>query len=492
MYSADQWEFITIGGIGNKQSLHPIQKRLADYNGSQCGYCSPGMVMNMFTLLTNNPKPTKTFIENSFDGHICRCTGYRSILDAMKSFAVDEKPIDIEDLNKLKCIDNNVKVCLGNKKKIHIIRDSADEWFAPKTLEDLYNLLSEYKDQNYRIVSGNTSTGVFKNEGPFDLQINIQSIPDLYVFQNFDDSILIGSAISLNKLIEIFTTTASILPGFEYLSTIANHLSKVANVSVRNLASWSGNLLMKYNHRDFPSDVYTCLETIGAILYVNNYDGSIAKVTLSDFLELNMKGKIISAMLIPYYDKKTTSIETFKVMPRSQNSHAYINAGFRFTLDPKSFIVKNLPSLVFGGVSARFIHATQTERFLLGKSLKDQQTMLKAFEILNNEINPNYDPILSTSEYRKSLSVSLFYKYKLTICSGIIDDRYISAITSVIDTRPVSQAQQSFPKTPELYPLTQPMTKLNAYAQTSGEAAYVYDMDAIPNQLYGAFILTKI
>lgn len=80
LYSCDTWEFTTVEGIGCKSGkLHPIQKRLADYNGSQCGFCSPGFVMSMYSLLLNNSKPNKETIENAFDGNICRCTGLRIV-----------------------------------------------------------------------------------------------------------------------------------------------------------------------------------------------------------------------------------------------------------------------------------------------------------------------------------------------------------------------------------------------------------------------------
>eukprot|EP01137_Pigoraptor_chileana_P037505 Opistho-2@34682 len=88
--AVDGWTITTTEGIGsNKAGFHPVQEKIASGNGSQCGFCTPGMVMSMYSLLQSNPTPTMQNVEDAFDGNLCRCTGYRPILEAFKSFAVD-------------------------------------------------------------------------------------------------------------------------------------------------------------------------------------------------------------------------------------------------------------------------------------------------------------------------------------------------------------------------------------------------------------------
>ncbi|KAJ2951464.1 hypothetical protein O0L34_g13616 [Tuta absoluta] len=172
--SCHQWDITTIEGVGNrKDGYHPIQTRLAAFNGTQCGYCTPGWVMNMYSLYQNSTKLTMEQIERSFGGNMCRCTGYRPILDAFKSFAVDKDTsiYDIEDLSEKQCkpggtckrrcsvldeewclVDNET----GLLKELHTDKG---RWYKAYKTEDVFKILNKEGTDSYMLVAGNTGKG---------------------------------------------------------------------------------------------------------------------------------------------------------------------------------------------------------------------------------------------------------------------------------------------------------------------------------------------
>ena len=95
----------------------------------------------------------------------------------MKSFASDQNPIDLEELDKVKCANKCSTLCCKSTKTVHIVKDDgSSEWFGPNTLDALYGLLTDYQQKNYRIVSANTAVGIYKNDGPYDIFISIKAV----------------------------------------------------------------------------------------------------------------------------------------------------------------------------------------------------------------------------------------------------------------------------------------------------------------------------
>ena len=76
-------EVITIEGVASGENLHPIQEAFIDAGAIQCGYCTPGMVLSTYSLLKRSPAPADHEIKTALAGNLCRCTGYKDILDAV-------------------------------------------------------------------------------------------------------------------------------------------------------------------------------------------------------------------------------------------------------------------------------------------------------------------------------------------------------------------------------------------------------------------------
>lgn len=81
---ADGGEILTIEGLAQDGTLHPVQEGFWEKHGLQCGYCTPGMIMTSVSLLKRNPNPTDEEIRHALEGNLCRCTGYQNIVEAIK------------------------------------------------------------------------------------------------------------------------------------------------------------------------------------------------------------------------------------------------------------------------------------------------------------------------------------------------------------------------------------------------------------------------
>jgi aerobic carbon-monoxide dehydrogenase small subunit len=84
---ADQGEVLTVEGLARDGELHPIQKAFAECHGLQCGYCTPGLLMSTYYLLSRNLRPTRKEIRKAIAGNTCRCTGYQNVLKAVGAAA---------------------------------------------------------------------------------------------------------------------------------------------------------------------------------------------------------------------------------------------------------------------------------------------------------------------------------------------------------------------------------------------------------------------
>lgn len=153
-------------------------------------------------------------------------------------------------------------------------------------------------------------------------------------------------------------------------------------------------------------------------------------------------------------------------MTRAQNTHALVNAGFLLKLNNHGEV--QFINMVYGCINGSFNHATKTERYLKDKFLFDDAVLQTAFDYLNEEIKPDYVLPDAVPEFRRQLAIALFYKFVLSIAPGnTLTPTHKSGGKKFI--RPISSGVQDFGTNQSLYPLTEAVVKVEAYAQTSGK-----------------------
>ncbi|XP_045500109.1 xanthine dehydrogenase 1-like [Colias croceus] len=499
--SCHNWKITTIENIGNRvKGYHILQKTLAENNGTQCGYCSPGWVMAMYSLLKSKPL-TMLEIEESLASNMCRCTGYRPIMDAFKKFAsdapsVEKIGIDIEDLHlcKDKCSSTceDYDWCLISKSNleniIHIKLKDDKEWFKVNTTVDVFSILNDKGDDSYMLVAGNTGKGVIPISEYPRILIDISGVFELKGYY-FDQNLIIGAGNTLTELMGIFDTVSK-NEYFGYLKVLNAHLKLVAHIPVRNTGTIAGNLMLKHKDPEFTSDVFLILQTVEAEITILQSSGVKSIISLDDFLKTNMRSKIIYNVLLPPLNTEN-HVVTYKIRRRAQNAHAMVNAGFLYTLNNSNQVKSS--RIVITGLTPGYSRATKTEAFLVGKNLFTNETLQGAIKVLSNEIVVTDSLLEGSAEYRKRVAIGVFYKSLLYLCpKNILDKKYHSGALKLYDTRPVSNGQQFYNTDPSIWPLNQPIQKVEGLIQCAGEAKYTEDIPTIPGEVYAAFVLSTI
>ncbi|KAG4067507.1 hypothetical protein HA402_002784 [Bradysia odoriphaga] len=300
VFSCHGLSITTVEGIGNRHNgYHTIQKRLAHLNGTQCGYCSPGMVMNMYSLLeAKNGKVSMEEVENSFGGNICRCTGYRPILDAFKSLAYDadkkliEACQDIEDLTKICPKTGSACAGLCNKGTgaLKMTFDDQKEWYKVTTIDEIFSIWSKSGDRPYMLVGGNTAHGVYRRKDNLQIFIDVSGVEQLRS-HSVGSEIVLGGNVTLTETMNILANVSN-KTGFEYAKHLSHHIDLIASVPVRNAGTIAGNLSIKHANVEFPSDMFLILEAAGAKLTIAEGPKKTTVISVADYLYFNMDKKI--------------------------------------------------------------------------------------------------------------------------------------------------------------------------------------------------------
>ncbi len=386
-------------------SLHPVQEAMVECHGSQCGFCTPGFIMSMWSLYekhgheqscANKTVPSRDAISNALTGNLCRCTGYRPIVDAavrMFEAPAPSAPVNVEALSK-------TLATLERKDTFHYTH-AGQQFDAPRTVEALAKI--KEAEPAARILAGSTDIGLWVTKQMRELGniVYVGQIAELQKLETNDDWIEIGAGVSVES------AYAEIAKQYPELTEM---WQRFASLPIRNAGTLGGNIA----NGSPIGDSMPGLIALGARVIVRG--GEIEREMPLEDLYLAYQKKdmaeheFVVGLKVPTRTgvRKNLQFRTYKLSKRFDSDISAVCAAFSFIADGN---VIREPRIAFGGMAATSKRATHAEAVLRDADWHEA-TAQAAMLALGNDYAPLSD-MRATSNYRLEAAKNTLYRFWL-------------------------------------------------------------------------------
>jgi len=378
-------------------SLHPVQQSMVDHHGSQCGFCTPGFIMSMFALYHNNPAPTRADIDDALSGNLCRCTGYRPIVDACRHMYTDYDRVELDEVGLVADLRD-----LRRNDGLSLELDQA-RYHAPGALAELAELYLQRPDA--QILAGGTDVGLWVTKQLRELPalIYLGNVAELKRIDVSAEGIEVGAAVCLT---DAFDAIEPHYPEFGEM------FRRFASVPVRNAGTLVGNVA----NGSPIGDSMPALMAVSAYARLRRGDQQ-RELALEDLYLDYMKnalqaGEFIESIVIPPR-ADALLLRCYKLSKRYDQDISAVCAAIALRLDGEK--VSEI-RIALGGMAAIPKRALQTEQALLGKDW-DESTVRMAMNNLRNEFTPLSD-MRASAGYRSRATANLLYRFYLETRPG--------------------------------------------------------------------------
>jgi xanthine dehydrogenase small subunit len=378
----------------NGNILHPVQQMMVETNGTQCGYCTPGIVMSLFALFKNHNGPSREIIEDALTGNLCRCTGYEPILEAARKACTDGED---HFSGKEKMILSMLKEITSGKETLEI-QTEKQIYYKPFTLAEAFRLRKENPEAV--LINGSTDVALrqTKKREFLPVILDISAIDELKTFRETNDDYVFGAGLTLEQVKEI---TEKRIPSIHKI------LKVFGSLQIRNIATIGGNI----GSASPIGDTLPVLFALGARIRVCS-PGSERILSIEDFITgyrqtAIRNDELITEVIVPKIPYGVT-IKSYKVSKRKDLDISTVTGAFR--LKNQEGIVAEIV-LAFGGMAAMTMRALKTENYLEGKKWT-RETVQEAMDILAGEFAPLSDA-RAGAEFRKTVAANLLLKFYL-------------------------------------------------------------------------------
>jgi xanthine dehydrogenase small subunit len=379
------------------QCLHPVQQALVDCHGSQCGFCTPGFVMSLWSTYEHHQaggtQPTRQQLADDLSGNLCRCTGYRPILDAGQRMF---------DLPKVRLDTQPVVQALASLKRESTftytapLRERTDSFHAPKTLAELA-ALREAKPKA-QVLAGSTDVGLWVNKMFRDLGdiIYVGDVDEMKVIeergQGDKAELYIGAGASLESA---YAALAGRVPA------LTDVWLRFASPPIRNAGTMGGNVANGSPIGDSPP----VLMALDAEIELRK-GKRVRRMPLPAFYVDYMKnqlepGEFVQGLAVPQAALRR-QVRVYKISKRFDCDISALCAGFALELDGDT--VRQV-RLAYGGMAAIVKRAATAEAAIAGKPWTEQ-TMRAAQAALAEDFTPLTD-MRASAGYRLQVAQNL-------------------------------------------------------------------------------------
>ena len=382
------------------QRLHPVQQALVDCHGSQCGFCTPGFVMSLWSTYEHHQaggtRPTRQQLADDLSGNLCRCTGYRPILDAgQRMFELPAAPLATEP----------VVAALKTLAADPPLRyESAGGRFeAPRTLEALATARAERPQAT--VLAGSTDIGLWvtKMFRPLPDLIHVGAVEELKRIERTPDAIRIGAGASLE---DAYRTLVTEWPSLEDVWL------RFAAIPIRNAGTMGGNVANGSPIGD-SAPVLIALDASVELRRGERVRSMPLRELYVDYMKNRIEaGEFLQAIVVPL--NRAQQVRAYKLSKRFDCDISAVCAGLSIELDTPAGSADPLvrsARFAFGGMAAIVRRAAGAEAAVVGKPW-NEANVAAAQKALAADFTPLTD-MRASADYRARTAQNLLRRFWL-------------------------------------------------------------------------------
>ena len=394
--SLDGCHVVTVEHLGGEDgALHPVQQAMVDFHGSQCGFCTPGIVMSLYALWMRTPDPSVARIETALQGNLCRCTGYEAIVRAARAVSAygetGRDPLVAERAAvtaQLAAMRDGRRVEIGEGRERLVV---------PASLDDFAALLEA--EPTATVVAGSTDVGLWVTKQMRDIApvVFIGTLRELQEISQADGVVTIGAGVS-------YTQARDFLAG--RIPALGRLIDRIGGEQVRNMGTVGGNIANGSPIGDTPPP----LIALGATLTLRK--GKLRRtIALEDFFiaygrQDRQPGEFVEAVHVPL-PAAGERFAVYKVTKRRDEDITAVLGAFRLALAEDGTVAS--VRVAYGGMAATPKRASAVEAALLGQPWT-QASVETALADYEKDFSPLTD-MRATAAYRALVAKNLLLRF---------------------------------------------------------------------------------